>query len=282
MADTGGFQGLRVAAFESRLSEAMRGLIVRHDGEPLIAPALREIPLAENREALAFAERLFAGQVDLLICLTGVGTRTLAAAVGTRYPTERLREALQAITLVARGPKPVKALTELGVRGFLTVPEPNTWHEVLTLLDGQAPVRGKRVTVQEYGVSNAPLLDGLRARGAEVTAVPVYRWALPTDLAPLKAALRAIADGTVHIALFTNAAQAEHVHHIAEQAGVAAALTREFPRMVVGSIGPIASEALRRHGYPVDVEPSHPKMGILVQEVAARAAEILRRKRGGS
>lgn len=277
-----GFEELRVAAFESRLAEAMRSLIVRHGGEPLIAPALREIPLAENRDALAFAERLFAGQVDLLICLTGVGTRTLAAAIGTRYPAERLRDALRAIAIVARGPKPVAALRELGLTHFLTVPEPNTWQEVLATLDAHAPVHGKRVTVQEYGASNAQLLDGLRARGAaEVTAVPVYQWALPTDVGPLKEALRAIADGTVQVALFTNAAQVEHVHQIAEQEGLAAALARELARMVVGSIGPIASEALRRRGYPVDLEPSHPKMGILVQEAAARAAELLRGKGRG-
>ncbi|OGX37180.1 MAG: hypothetical protein A3C53_03375 [Omnitrophica WOR_2 bacterium RIFCSPHIGHO2_02_FULL_68_15] len=274
-----GFEGLTVAAFESRLAEGMRAMIVRHGGEPLIAPALREIPLEDHQEALAFAERLFAGQVDLLIVLTGVGTRTLAAAIGTKYPLERFREALRAITIVARGPKPAAVLREMGIPQFLAVPEPNTWHELLTTLDAQAPVRGKRVAVQEYGATNADLLDALRARGAEVVVVPVYRWALPTDLRPLTEALRAIADGTVHVVLFTNAAQVEHVHQIAESVGWGAALTRQFPRMVVGSIGPIASAALRRHGWPVDVEPSHPKMGMLVQEVAAVAAEQLGRKR---
>ncbi len=275
-----GFEGLTVAAFESRLQDAMRAMIVRHGGTPLIAPALREIPLEENRDALAFAERLLAGQVDLLICLTGVGMRTLAAAIGTRHPPDRLRDALGRITVVARGPKPVAALREFGVTRVLTVPEPNTWQELLATLDTHAPVRGRRVAVQEYGTSNAQLLDGLRARGAaEVVPVPVYRWALPSDLRPLTEALRAIADGAVHVALFTNAAQIEHVHQIAEQEGLGAALTQQFPRMVIGSIGPIASEALRRRGWPVDVEPSHPKMGILVQEVAAQAATRLAAKR---
>lgn len=275
-----GFEGLTVAAFESRLSDAMRAMIARHGGTPLIAPALREIPLEEHRDTLAFADRLLAGEVDVLICLTGVGIRTLAAAIGTRHSPDRLREALGRITVVARGPKPVAALRELGVTRVLTVPEPNTWQELLATLDAHAPARGRRVAVQEYGASNAPLLDGLRARGAaEVTAVPVYRWALPSDLRPLTEALRAIADGRVQVALFTNATQVEHVHQIADQDGLGAALDRQFPRMVVGSIGPIASEALRRRGWPVDVEPSHPKMGILVQEAAAVAAEQLRRKR---
>ncbi|MBI4228054.1 MAG: uroporphyrinogen-III synthase [Candidatus Omnitrophica bacterium] len=259
----------------------MRAMIVRHGGTPLIAPALREVPLAEHHEALAFADRLLAGEVDMLICLTGVGTRTLAAAIATRHPLERLREALHRITVVARGPKPIKALTELGVTRYLAVPEPNTWHELLATLDAQAPVRGQRVAVQEYGASNPELLEALRARGAEVLVVPVYRWALPDDPGPLRRAARAIADGRVEVALFTNATQVEHLHRIAVEEQVAEAMARARPRMVIGSIGPIASDALRRLGWPVDVEPSHPKMGILVQETAARAAGLLQHKGRG-
>lgn len=270
------FHGLRVAAFESRLAEAMRRLIAEHGGIPVIAPALREVPLDQHPEVFAFAERLFAGQVDCLICLTGVGTRTLATAIATRYPADQFREALGKITVVARGPKPVAALRALGVEQFLTVPEPNTWEEVLALLDARAPVRGKRVAVQEYGVSNTPFLQALEARGAEVSRVPVYRWALPDDTRPVRDVLRAIVQGTVEVALFTNAAQVEHLQLIAAREGIADALRQAFGRLVVGSIGPIASAALRRTGYPVTFEPLHPKMALLVKEAAANAANLLR------
>lgn len=276
---TPGFSGLTVAAFESRLSDAMRDLITRHGGTPLIAPALREVPLEENHEALAFAERLFAGQVDLLVCLTGVGTRTLTAAIRTRYPQEQFRDALNTITVVARGPKPVKALTELGVQGFLTVPEPNTWRELLALIGAKIPIQGKQVAVQEYGISNEELLKGLRDRGAKVTQVPVYQWALPDDTGPLKQAIHTIADGGADVALFTNATQVEHLRRIASEEQLAEPLARAFKRMMVASVGPIASETLKRHSYPVDFEPSRPKMGILVAEAASNAADVLHRKR---
>lgn len=282
MAETArGFQGLQVVAFEHRLAEGMQQLIARHGGTPLMAPALQEVPLAENHQALAFAEQLFAGRVEVLICLTGVGTRTLTAVVSTRHPRERFRDALNRITVVARGPKPVAALTELGVTGFLAVPEPNTWQEILTLLDAKVPLRGQRVAVQEYGISNEEFLQGLRARGADVVRVPVYQWALPTDTRPLKQALHAIAEARVDVALFTNATQVEHLHRVAIEEGVADRLPAAMARMVIGSIGPIASEALRRYGYPVDLEPSHPKMGILVAEAAQRARQLLAQKRGG-
>lgn len=274
-----GFHGLRVAAFESRLADAMRALITRQGGIPLVTPALREIPLAENHEALAFADALFAGRIDLLICLTGVGTRTLAAAVGTRHPLDRFREALQRITIVARGPKPIKALAELGLHQVLAVPEPNTWHELLATLDRHAPVAGRRVAVQEYGVSNRPLLEALTARGAQVTRVPVYQWAMPQDTAPLRTAIHTLTQGQMDVILFTNAAQVEHLHELAEAGGGAGPLRSALGQMVVGSIGPIASETLRRYGYPVDLEPSHPKMGILVTETAAAAHALLAQKR---
>lgn len=269
---------LRVVAFESRLAEAMRELIRRHGGEPIIAPALREIPLEENHEALAFADQLLASQVDLLICLTGVGTRTLVGAMETRQPRVVWQEALRRITIVARGPKPSAVLRELGLT-FLTVPEPNTWRELLTLLDGRGPLSGQRIAVQEYGASNAALLEALRARGAQVTPVPVYRWALPTDLQPLREAVQTLIEGRADVTLFTNATQVEHLHAIATAAGVANQVAPALRRVVVGSIGPISSEALRRHDDPVDVEPSHPKMGILVKETLAQAPALLRAKR---
>ena len=210
-----GFGGLRVVAFENRFAQAMRELILRHGGEPTVAPALREIPLEENRDALAFADRLFAGECDVLILLTGVGTRTLAAAVATRHPPPQLAQALTRTTVIVRGPKPAQALREMGVTTFLTVPEPNTWRELLTVLDTHGPVKGRRVFVQEYGASNLELLQALRDRGAAVTQVPVYRWAMPDDPGPLQAAVRSIANGDQDVALFTNAIQVEHVARVA-------------------------------------------------------------------
>ena len=89
------------------------------------------------------------------------------------------------------------ALRELEVPVWVTAPEPNTWREVLAALDGaqhEFSLDGRRVAVQEYGASNPDLLAGLEARGARVTRVPVYQWALPDDLAPLEAGARAIVD----------------------------------------------------------------------------------------
>jgi uroporphyrinogen-III synthase len=111
------------------------------------------------------------------------------------------------------------------------------------------------VAVQEYGTANAELLEGLRARGARVTRVPVYRWALPEDVEPLRTAVGAVARGDIDVVMFTTSMQ------------------------VIASIGPTTSEQLQRHGLSADLEPSHPKMGLLVREAAERARDLLRAKR---
>jgi uroporphyrinogen-III synthase len=277
-----GFGGLRVLALESRRAPEIATLIRNSGGEPLVAPALREVPLESNAEALAFAESLQRGEVDVVIFLTGVGTRALVSVVEHAGSRESFLAALRRAKVVARGPKPMAALREVDVPVWLAVPEPNTWRELLAALDAKAseqPLAGARVAVQEYGISNVDLLDGLRTRGAQVTRVPVYRWALPEDIEPLKAAVNAVARGEVDLVMFTTGMQVVHLLQVAQDMHLHAAVLTSLTRMVIASIGPTTSEELQRHGLAADMEPSHPKMGFLVREAAERAGELLRAKR---
>ena len=91
---TTGFAGLRVLALESRRASEIAKLIRASGGEPTVAPALREIPLESNQEALEFAARLFQGEFDLVVCLTGVGMRRLTEIVASRYDRARCGKTL--------------------------------------------------------------------------------------------------------------------------------------------------------------------------------------------
>ncbi len=266
---------MRVLTLESRRASEMAQLIRNQQGEPVVAPSMREAPLEQNAEAFTFAERLFAGEFDMMILLTGVGTRLLDQALAARYPAGRLAEALRNLTVVARGPKPAGVLREMQVPIAILVPEPNTWREVLAATDGRPE---RRIGVQEYGRSNPELLDGLRARGAEVTPVRVYQWALPEDTRPLRAAAEKLAAGEIDVALFTTSAQIDHLMRVAKEAGLEDFVVEGLRRTVVASIGPTTTEALHEYGIQVDLEPSHPKMGFLVQETAQRAGELMKEK----
>jgi uroporphyrinogen-III synthase len=278
-----GLHGLTVAAFESRMADEMRRLIERYGGRPLVAPSMREIPLQDNREALEFGERLLSGDYDMVILLTGVGVRTLLDVLKTRQPLETLTNALARVKLVTRGPKSLAVLKELGLAASLTVPEPNTWKDLLEALDASLPPAGLRVAVQEYGVSNTDLLDGLAERGAQVTRVPVYRWALPEDTGPLMTVIEAILAGNVDAMLITNAVQIDHAMQLLESRFESGTdrLGQAAKHMLIASVGPTASERLRQYGLPVDLEPSHPKMGALVKETSERAHTLLHAKRVG-
>lgn len=277
-----GLAGLRILSLESRRAEEMAKLILAYGGQPVVAPSMREVPLESNVDALDFARQLFDGGFDMVIFLTGVGTRALARVIATSYPVEQFVEALKKVVIVARGPKPIAALKELGVPVILAVPEPNTWRDVLRSLDEKAaslPLDRKRVAVQEYGSSNPELLRGLAERGAVVTPVPVYQWALPEDTAPLRNAIAALTRGEIDIILFTTSHQVPNLLQVAAEMKLQSDLRRSFSRILVGSIGPVTSEELRAQGIAPDFEPSHPKMGFLINELAQRAPELLQHKR---
>jgi uroporphyrinogen-III synthase len=273
------FIGLTVAAFESRMATEITRLIERYSGRPLVTPVLREISLESNSAVQEFGNRLMAGRVDLLILLTGIGTTTLFDLLKARYSWSSIVAALEGTVIIARGPKPVAALKAAGLQATLTVPEPNTWHDIIRTLDEHRPVKGLRVVLQEYGVSNPDLLKALEQRGAEVFPVPIYKWALPEDLGPIRHTLNEIITGRVHVMLITNAAQVDHVMQVLEQDGKVAPFRAVLQKMVVASIGPTASERLRHHNWPVDFEPSHSKMGILIKEVSEQVASMVERKR---
>lgn len=273
----GNFNGLRVLTLETRRGPEISRLIENYGGEPVLAPSVREVPLSSNSEALQFAAELLDGTFAVVVFLTGVGVRALASVVETSYGLEKFHEALRKTTIVARGPKPVAVLREWNVPVTLVAPEPNTWHEVLQVIDQNAlGLRGKRVAVQEYGVPNMELIAGLEERGATVVRVPVYQWELPEDTGPLQAAVEAVISGSIDVALFTTGIQVTHLFQVAEKFDRAAALQRGLKQVVKASIGPSTSDVLRSRGLAVDIEASHPKMGFLVKEAAEQSGDLLR------
>jgi uroporphyrinogen-III synthase len=261
-----GFNGLRVLSLESRRAEEMSILIRKQGGEPFVAPSMREVPLEENEEAFAFADSLLRGDYDGVVLLTGVGTRLLWKTFLTRFAEDDLKTALRKVTVVTRGPKPSAAVRELGLVPDVQIPEPNTWREVLAVMQVRPECR---IALQEYGASSTQLIDGLRAQGKQVTPVRIYAWALPEDTRPLREAAAGIAAGEFDAVLLTTSTQVVHLMKIAAEEGIAPQVLTGLRAAFIGSIGPATSETLEDYGLKADFEPSHPKMGLLVNEAAA-------------
>src|SRR5712692_589049 len=270
------FDGLRVLSLESRRAAEIEKLIRARGGDPFVAPSMREIPLEGNPAAFEFARRFFAGEFDLIVFLTGVGARLLNQIVETRHPPGAFIEALKKVAVVVRGPKPAAVMREWGVPVAIAVPEPNTWREVLAALEGRPE---KRIAMQEYGRPSDELAAALEARGASVTPVPVYQWDLPQDTGPLREAVRRLAAGQFDVAMFTTSVQIPHLLRVAAEEAIEERVCAALRgRIVIASVGPSTTETLKDFGFPPDFEPSHPKMGFLVNEASERAREILQSK----
>jgi uroporphyrinogen-III synthase len=277
------FQGRRVLTLESRRSPELALLVMNYGGTPVVAPSLREVPLESNHDALALAHDVMRQRFDLVVLMTGVGVRMWIKLAEPVLGREALVRALGRTRILARGPKPVAALRELGLTPWATVPSPNTWRELLETLDARAadlPLARACVAVQEYGLPNADLVDALARRGAGVVAVPIYRWGMPEDEGPLRRAVHAIVRNEIDLVVLTAGVQLVHLLRAAADLGLEPAVRRGLERVVIGSIGPMTTEELRRQGLPVDYEPSHPKMGFLVKELAERCDALLRAKHG--
>jgi uroporphyrinogen-III synthase len=270
------FDGLRVLSLESRRAEEMAALIRKQGGEPFVAPSMREVPLERHEEAFAFGGRLLHGEFDCVILLTGVGTRLLWKTLITKYPEEEFRNALRRLTTVVRGPKPSAVVRELGLTPDVHVPEPNTWRELLTVMQARPE---RRLALQEYGESNRELIEGLRAMGKEVTPIRIYGWELPEDTGPLRQAAAKLIAGEFDAVLLTTSTQIVNLMKIAAEEGIGQQVLESLRSAFIGSIGPTTSETLEEYGLKADFEPSHPKMGLLVNEAAGLAAKVLAGKR---
>lgn len=268
-----GFNGLRVLSFESRRAQEIAQLIRNCGGVPIVAPSTREVPTPTEDEQKAI-RRILDKEFNAIIFMTGVGARGLIQAAEAISSRQEVVAALGRARIVARGPKSAGVMREYGVPITLTVPEPNTWREILRVIDEhpeEVPVGGSRIAVQEHGEASTELYEGLGQRGAEVTPIRVYRWELPEDTAPLENAVRELAESKIDVVLFTSSVQLVHALRIADRIGMKEPFLTGLQRAMVASIGPISSETLREHGIRIDLEPSHPKMGFLVKEAAEKA-----------
>ena len=260
--------GKTIAFLESRLADHVGELIARRGGVPLSAPALAEEPDVD----LAAIARLVAEwpnrTVAAIVFQTGVGTRALFAATDALGLTGEFTRLLERATVVVRGPKPTAVLRQRGIRIDASAAEPFTTAEIVEAM-ASLDVRGKVVVVQRYGDVNSELHEALTTRGATIVDVPLYRWSLPHDVAPMLRLLDALERGGVDAVVFTSASQVRNLLAVAERAGRADRLRADLARTLVASVGPVSSAALRDFGVAVGVEASPPKLGPLLEALDA-------------
>jgi uroporphyrinogen-III synthase len=229
----------------------------------MLAPALEEVPDVDSQAVASLLTQWRIDPFKIVIFQTGVGTRALFQATDAAGLTGELLQHLSSSVVVVRGPKPVGELNVRNVRIDIRASTPFTTEMVLTALS-EIPMQAARVLVQRYGAANQLLREALEERGASVQEIATYRWALPADTRPLNRLLDSLARSSVDAVVFTSAVQIHNFYTVAEKTGRASELADQLNRLVIASIGPVCSRALREHGVTPSFEADPPKLGPLV------------------
>ncbi len=264
--------GRTVAVPETRELEVFAGLLERRGARVLRCPLVSIEDAPDPAPVLAFARDFAGGACDDLILTTGEGLRRLLACIERHEPalSAGFLAALARVRKITRGPKPVRALRELGLKADLTAAAPTT-AGLVTTLSGQN-LHGRRVGVQLYGtLPNAPLCDFLARAGATVRTVAPYVYAQAADDAAVQALLAELRAGRVDAIAFTSTPQVERLFSAAPQDQVRAVLARTL----VAAVGPVVAAALERHGVPAQLMPEDsfflkPLTSALEEALAAR------------
>ena len=274
--ESSALQGRLIALPEMRELDLFAALLERRGARVLRSPlvAIRAAP--DPQPVLQWLRQFSAGECQEVVLLTGEGLRRLLACIEEHAPSLRPRflAALAAARKITRGPKPARALRELGLASDLEAEVPTTAGVIATL--SRLDLRGHRVGVQLYGTEpNLPLQDMLRAAGAEPRCVAPYVYADAADDVAVRALLAQLRSGEVDAIAFTSKAQVTRLFAVAEPADVLAALDATQ----VAAVGPVVAEALRERGATVSAMPAS---SWFMKPLSAELAQLMNKIAAGN
>jgi uroporphyrinogen-III synthase len=271
---TGRLTGLTVLVPESRELDLFAGMLEGEGAATLRCPLVSILDVADPAPVEAWLGRLVMGGFDDLVLLTGEGLRRLMGVADREGMKEAAVAAIGRLRTVIRGPKPAKALRELGLAPGVSAAAP-TSEGVIRTLQG-LDLKGRRVGVQLYpGNPNAPLLDALTAAGATADAVVPYRYASDSESDKVADAIRALAAGGIDFIAFTSTPQLDRLVKVAEERGLEAELKQGLARTGIAVAGPVVGKMLEDMGFAIAAMPESnfhmkPLMGAMIR-AAGRA-----------
>jgi uroporphyrinogen-III synthase len=242
-----------IALAEGRQLEELAQMLEKDGARTLRCPMIGILDAPDEAPVRDWLTRLHRGEFDWVVFLTGEGVRRLLAVAERMGERDAVVAALGRAKIVTRGPKPVRALKEIGVTPTLVAAAPTTDGVIASL--GSQDLKGKTVGVQLYGENNPPLTDFLTAAGATVTTVQPYIYAPASDADRVAELIEALADGRVDVIVFTSSPQLDRLFDVARERGVEDRLRRGLDRTRVASVGPVLNDAAEKLGIRVDISP---------------------------
>lgn len=259
-----------IAVTADRRAEEQVALLERRGAEVIVAPTVRTVPLVDDERLGAAIEQVIAHRPDVVVLLTGIGTRAMFAAAESMGRDDELVAALSSAVVVARGPKAAGAATTIGLEV--------AWHarserasEILERLSTDA-VAGARIAVQRDGQHRAELADALAGLGADAVDIPVYRWELPEDTRPASRLVDAVLAGEVDAITFTSSPAVRHLLEVSDDGRRAALGDALRTNVAAVCVGPVCAEAAEAMSIPVAVMPGRSRLGAMVQALTVHCS----------
>ena len=267
--------GYNVAVTADRRAEEQVALLARRGATVLEGPTVRTLPLVDDQALWSAIESVIGDPPDVVVLLTGIGTRAMVGAAEGMGLDGELLSTLARALVIARGPKAAGAAATAGIDvGWQTPGERSV--EIIDRLSAQAR-RGARIAVQRDGNHRALLAETLRALGADVVDIPVYRWELPDDTRPAQRVIDAVLAGDVDAVTFTSSPAVQHLLDIAAASDRRAELLDAFAAGVVPvCVGPVCFETAQRAGIERGIVPRRARLGSMVQALVAHYADVAR------
>ncbi len=266
--------GRVVALAETRQLEDLAAMLAKEGAEPVRVPLVAILDAEDPAPVAGWLRDLVADRFGYVVFMTGEGVRRLVAAAEMEGMREATVAALGRTKTVTRGPKPVQALREFGLKPYAVAAAPTTAGLITTL--AREPLAGRVVGVQFHGHDNPPLVGAIEAAGG--TAVPVrpYRYAPAADAGRVADLIRRMAGGGIDLLVITSSPQVDRLAEVAAETGLGDALQAGLAKTAVAAVGPIAADAVRRHGGRVDICPEQGWVMKKLVQVIARELDAKR------
>lgn len=261
-------EGLKILVPETRDLDLFAQMLEDEGAVALRCPLVGIEDPDDPMEVFAWIDQLVAGAFDDVILLTGEGLRRLVSLAERAHRREAFVTALGRVRTITRGPKPVRALRELGLAPSLVAPMPTSQGVLDALAAGD--LNNRRIGVQLYpGDGTIALIAELQRRGSVISAVTPYRYVGEADMEKVVETIHALTAGKIGAIAFTSTPQVERLFQVARERGLEKELKDGLVRTAIAAVGPVVEETLKVHGIAVSIRPQSPHLKPFVRAIAA-------------
>jgi uroporphyrinogen-III synthase len=248
--------GYRILILETREEAQFSRLLAEQGADVLQCPMFTIHDAPDPAPVEAWIRRMIAAPFDDLVLMTGEGLRRLMKVARRLGVEPEFVSALGKARKFARGPKPGRALREIGLEPQVTTEKPTS--EGIAEMLSRIDLRGHRLGLQLYpDRDHSVLIGAIKAQGADVDCVLPYVYDAQAADANIVTAIDEMADGRIDAIALTSSGQVRRLMEVARAHGCEAQLRDGLAHTPVASVGPVVSDELKSFGVRTDIFPAN-------------------------